>query len=176
MAQEIGAQPRECNEWHQHVLPVISALHPTAVIAAEGPTGVTRTTSLEWAAGFKSLFSHATANAPSAIRIVLGTSPVFPTSVPDCLAAHRDPQTCSLHYTTGQTSYGELLAQDDLNASVAHAILMPSHNWFCTAGTCPAVIGPFVPYADIDHVTIAYSEFLSRLVTSAVLGPIARGP
>ena len=53
----------------------ISALHPVAVIAASGEADLSGISDSQWIAGFTKLFDASTAGSPSAVRILLGTSP-----------------------------------------------------------------------------------------------------
>ena len=164
-----NSQFQECNEWHHAVSGAIRALRPVAVLAVSGPYNIGAMPPAQWAAGFGKLFAEATAGLPSVKRIILGTSPIFPVPVPACLAAHNDPQTCAIHFALGNGYYGEYLARDVANAAAAHAKLITTYQWFCSAGTCSPVILKYLAYADIDHLTLAYSEYLSRVATGAVL-------
>jgi hypothetical protein len=165
---------KECNEWHLSVPKVIRALHPVAIIAATGPSDFAGTPVATWALGMKKLFDEATSGSPSTTRIIFGTSPIYPEAVPDCLTAHADPQTCDLHFTIGEDYYGDYLSRDVADARAAGAVLVPTYPWFCTKDTCSPVIGKYLVYVDIDHVTLAYSEFLTNAVTSAVMNAISK--
>jgi hypothetical protein len=165
---------KDCNEWHASVPKVIRALHPIAIIAASGPSDFAATPVATWAVGVKKLFDQSTLGLPSTIRIILGTSPIFSEAVPDCLAAHSDPQTCDMHFAIGGDYYGDYLSRDVADAKAARAFLIPTYPWFCSDETCSPVVGKFLVYVDIDHLTLAYSQWLSNVVTSAVVGALAK--
>lgn len=171
---ETAAQYENCNLWHLRVGRAIAALHPEAVIAVSGATDLGLISNKAWTAGYARLFAAATENDPSAARVLMGTSPEFAESVPACLAAHHDPQECSSRYTYGAGYYGAYLSRDREVAGVVGARLVPTHQWFCDNGLCEPVIGRYVAFADVEHLTIDYSEYLSRVVTARVLASLAR--
>ncbi len=164
----------ECNEWHTTAPEAISALRPVAVIAASGEADTSGISNREWIEGFTRLFNRSTASSPTAIRILLGTSP-FPGPTPNCVAATSDPQQCALHDSGHSGSnYSTFLARDPSIASAAGATLIPTYPWFCHNGVCPPIVSKYLVFADQDHATIAYSEYLSPVVTDAVVGVLLR--
>jgi hypothetical protein len=163
-----GSLYERCRQWHANVPAAIRALHPVAVLAASGDVGTQYSNSV-WANGVKSLFVAATLGSPTAKRIVMGTSPFFGESAVTCLTVHPDPQDCSLKYTPGSGYYGEALSRDKVVASTSDAKLVDTNKYFCHSDTCSPVIGNILVYSDIDHVTIAYSSFISKGITGAVL-------
>ena len=52
--------------------------------------------------------------------------------------------------------------------------LVDTSGWFCTADTCPAVIGSLLVHRDEQHLTTAYARTLSPQVWDAVTGALAR--
>jgi peptidoglycan/LPS O-acetylase OafA/YrhL len=163
----------ECNEWHVTAPEAISALRPVAVIAASGEADLSGISNAKWISGFSTLFDQSTVGSPSTIRILLGTSP-FPGPTPNCLAANPDPQKCSLHDSPNSGSvYSTFLARDPAIASAAKATLIPTYPWFCHSGTCAPVVSHYLVFADQDHATIAYSEYLSPLITESVTNVLA---
>ena len=90
-----GTLLTECNQWHQTVTNAISALHPLAVIAASGSTYLKVLSDQQWISGFTKLFDDSTVGNPSAVRILMGTSP-FPAPSPNCLAATSNPSDVRL--------------------------------------------------------------------------------
>jgi hypothetical protein len=169
--QLTASQTVGCNEWHTRVLTAIRRLHPFAIIVATGedfPSGISNQ---QWTAGFKKLFTVSTAGSPSTIRIVMGTSPFFSEEVPSCLAAHSNPQDCSTPFPAG-SGYGQYLTRDAAAAKGSSATLIRTYPWFCTAKTCSVVISHYLAFADTDHVTVAYSDYLAPVVTDAVLAAL----
>jgi hypothetical protein len=166
-----GVLYQRCRQWHANVPAAIRALHPVAVLAASGAVSSSYSGAV-WANGVKSVFVEATLGSPTTKRVLLGTSPFFPQSAVTCLSVHTDPQDCSLHYTPGSGFYGSFLSRDKQIASVSHATLIDTSKFFCFSDTCSPVIGNILVYSDIDHVTIAYSSFISTVITSAVLAAL----
>jgi SGNH domain (fused to AT3 domains) len=167
------SQTTGCNKWHLRVPAAIRKLHPVAVIAVTGEDFPPDVTTKQWTAGFKKLFTASTGGSSSTIRIVMGTSPFLSEEAPDCLAAHSNPQDCNTHYTAS-SAYGEYLARDATSAKGAGATLIPTFQWFCAAKTCSTVIAHYLAFADTDHVTVAYSDYIAPLVTNAVLAVLQR--
>lgn len=161
--------PTQCNRWHANLPGAIRALHPVAIVTvAAAWRENTGTGGAQWVAGMKKMFEQATLGSPSTVRIVLGTSPSFRWKVPACLMANADPQNCGEADTAG-SSYGGYLAQDELIAQTSDATLIPTYPWLCYDGTCSPVVSHFLVYVDSDHISTAYSQFLSKVVTRAVV-------
>ena len=89
-----------------------------------------------------------------------------------CLTVHPDPQDCSLTYAPGSGYYGAALTRDKLIASLSKATLINTNKFLCYKDACSPVIGNILVYSDIDHITIAYSSFISKGITSAVLAAL----
>ncbi len=166
-----GALYERCRQWHANVPAAIRSLHPLAVLASSGDVG-TNYSNTTWANGVKNVFVEATLGAPTTKRILIGTSPLFGESAVTCLTVHPDPQDCSLQYTVGSGYYGGTLSRDVQVASSSHATLINTSKFLCSSDVCSPVIGNILVYSDIDHITIAYSSFLSKVLTSAVLAAL----
>ena len=166
-----GSLYERCRQWHANVPAAIRALHPVAVIAASGATGSNHPTKT-WVSGVKNVFVEATLGSSTTKRILMGTSPFFPQSAVTCLTIHFDPQDCSLHYMPSSGFYGSILSRDEQIANASHAKLIDTSKFFCYSNICSPVIGNILVYSDIDHETIAYSSFISKVITSAVLAAL----
>lgn len=164
-----GTTPAECNTWHKAVLKVIKGLHPYAIIAVSAPFGSTSgANETTWIAGMKKLFVQATLGAPSTKRILIGTSPAHPTAVPTCLVGNSNPQSCAVPDTPG-SAYGDFLARDALIAKAADATLVSVDPFLCYGGSCSPIISKYLVYVDIDHISIAYSQYAAQVISDAVL-------
>jgi hypothetical protein len=166
-----GSLSERCRQWHAHLPAAIRALHPVAVLASSAAVGSNISTKT-WVNGVKNVFVESTLGLPSTKRILMGTSPFFVESAVTCLTVHTDPQDCSLTYTSGSGYYGSILSRDKKIASASNAELIKTNKFLCYSNTCSPVIGGVLVYSDIDHVTIAYSSFISKAVTSAVLAAL----
>ncbi len=163
-----GSLYERCNQWHEHVPAAIRALHPVAVIAASGAVGPDESVS-SWVNGVTNLYDEATLGSPKTKRILMGTSPFFGESAVTCLTVHTNPQDCSLQYTPGSGYYSSFLARDKKIASASDATLINTSKFLCFSDSCSPIIGNILVYSDTDHITIAYSSFISKVITSAVL-------
>jgi len=166
-----GSQYERCRQWHANVPAAIRALHPVAVLASSSAVGTNYPTAT-WVSGVKNVFVEATLGSPTTKRILMGTSPFYGESVVTCLTVHTDPQDCSLKYTPGSGYYGSTLSRDKKISSASRATLVDTSKYFCHLDTCAPIIGDLLVYSDIDHVTIAYSSFISKVITSAVLSAL----
>lgn len=160
-----------CRQWHANLPAAVRALHPVAVLASSGAVGSSISTKT-WVNGVKNVFVQTTLGSPSTKRILMGTTPFFVESAVTCLTVHSDPQDCALQYTPGSGYYGSILSRDKKIAKASNATLINGTKYFCYSDTCSPVIGDLLVYSDIDHVTIAYSSFISEVVTSAVLAAL----
>jgi hypothetical protein len=164
-----GSAFEQCNEWHQAEPAAVVALHPVAVIVASAAVDLLSIPSATWVHGMQRLFTELAGGDPTVKRILMGTSPYFPHPVPECVASYSDPQRCSLRYRVGKGYYGSFLARDPTIAADSQATLIPTYTWMCAVSACSPIVGSFLVYADVDHLTTAYSDFLSEVATDAVL-------
>jgi hypothetical protein len=86
--------------------------------------------------------------------------------VPDCLSAHLgDPRACS----RSRTEAVQLAGRRRLVARTARArgaTVIDPLPWFCTATTCPVIVGNILVYKDQHHITTAYSRLLAPLLAA----------
>jgi hypothetical protein len=146
-----------------------------AILAANGTPSWGPGGDPSWIQGIQTAFNDMTTTAPSTIRILLSISPHIPNPAPSCLASYPSSiQKCGVSYTPGQLGSGLFsasLVRDQNAATAAHAIFVPTVQWFCLNNQCPAVVGDRLVYADADHTTTVYSEYLSTVLQQA-LAPI----
>jgi SGNH domain (fused to AT3 domains) len=168
-----------CNTWHNAIPVAVLALHPVAVVgvsevfANSGIPPVRKNqifSNSVWAQGMTRFFNQVTGGNSSIKKILMGTTPHYPLSGPViCLSIHPNPSACAGSVTDGGTSSYAATQQRDANvASTNGATLIPTASWFCTSSVCPSVVNGLVVSNDFDHITIAYSEYLSTVVTTAL--------
>ena len=166
---------RACDEWHAHLPTAVRAQKPLAILAANGTLSWGAGGDSFWIKGLQKAFDEMTTASPRTIRVVIGTSPYLPAPAPACLAAYSSSiQKCALTYHPGVLGSGlfsATLIRDHNAAVAAHAVLLPTVQWFCVKDRCPAVIGNLLVYADADHMTTVYSEYLWKVLQQA-LAPI----
>jgi len=168
------ASYQACTQFHSALPAAVQALHPLAVLAANG-TPAWGSGDSSWVQGMVTAFNEVTANSPTTARILLGTGPHLPHPAPACLAAYpQSLQKCTLTYNpagVGANQYAAALARDQQGATAAHATLVPTSQWFCLKNQCPVLINNMLVYADADHVSIVYSKYLAKVLQQA-LAPV----
>ncbi len=156
-----------CDEWHTTLPAAVEAQKPVAILSANGMTSFGPGGDPGWIRGMQTAFNEMTAKAPSTIRILISISPDLPQPAPSCLASYSTSiQKCGATYVPGKLGSGLFsasLIRDRKAAVAAHATLLPTVQWFCVKDRCPAVVGNRIVYADQDHVTTAYSLYLSKV-------------
>jgi hypothetical protein len=163
---------QECLQWHTNLPAAVQSQHPVAILAANGTPSWGPQGDPGWVQGIATAFNEMTANSPSTIRILLGTGPHFSHPIPACLAAYPQAiQKCTLTYkpgVVGANQYGAALTRDQQGATAANAKLIPTVQWFCLNDHCPAIINNLLVYADADHVSIVYSQYLATVLQQAL--------
>ena len=170
----IGTPPASCNTWHKTVITSIKKLSPIAVLTASSGIGP-QYNPQAWNKGYNTLFSDASGGKTSVRRIVIGTSPYFPTAPPTCLSLHPStPLQCllSTNATTIVGPYSSYKSRDAAVASAAHATLISTSSLFCSNGECPSEVAGTVTFVDNDHVTTDYADEISAPLTAAVLAAL----
>jgi len=157
-----------CNTWHKSLPAAVRALKPVAVIDAASPwVSGDLTEDQQWVGAMKWAFDEMTLGRPRTARIELGTTPLFPSSVPTCLQAHpTNIQSCGVDYSSASSLYAWLLARDTKIAATSHATLLPSWQWFCYASKCSPVIKNFMVMIDRDHTSTPFVMFLQGALLS----------
>jgi hypothetical protein len=165
---ETEAQVRLCIDWHRALPAAVRKLHPVAILAANG-TRDWGSADKNYISGMMLAFNEMTLKSPSTTRIIIGTGPHLPASGPMCVAAHpTDLRRCDFKYKPGTSNLALALTRDAAAAKAAHAKLIPTIQWQCLNGACPVVVHDFLVYIDADHITTAYSQWLSTLMTQAL--------
>jgi peptidoglycan/LPS O-acetylase OafA/YrhL len=156
----------QCDQWHQFALRRIRQLHPDLVIVTQEPfsePGGGTYTAKQWGRGTVDTLEKIP--VPASRILVLGDIPSFSISPPVCLLGHMsDVQACSspLPPYRVQINAAEMKAAARVGARYVSVI-----PWFCTT-TCTAVIGRYEVYYDDYHITLAYSDYLSSVLTTAL--------
>lgn len=149
-ADYVAPVTTQCAEWYQWALQQIQALHPEVVLIGNYVHGA-------WAAALPTITRAMKQLVP---RVVLMTDAPTIARVPaDCLLQTGATQgTCLWHQ-----SHHSLNALPVLEAigSAEHVQVVNAAPWFCYRMLCPSVIDAIIPYADTEHITEAYSDFLA---------------
>jgi hypothetical protein len=91
-----------------------------------------------------------------------------PRAAVECLLARGATlRSCAFPITQKQA---ETYAAVRVAAHDAGAGYLPTLQWLCASGSCPAVVGNVITYRDHHHLTATYS----RLVARALAAELAR--
>ncbi|MGC2168521.1 MAG: SGNH hydrolase domain-containing protein [Acidimicrobiales bacterium] len=170
----IGTSPSSCNNWHQNVITEIKKLSPVAIVTASSGIG-TQYDPTTWENGYNTLFLQGSGGRSSVKRIVIGTSPYFPTPPPTCLSLHPStPLECLLMTSTSTIvgPYSTYAIRDAAVAKASKATLISTSSLFCYDGKCPSEVAGTVTFVDNDHVSTAYADKISGPLTSALLAAL----
>jgi peptidoglycan/LPS O-acetylase OafA/YrhL len=163
----LGRPYTECGQWLRDTIDEVRTEHPALVvvgvarhydpsygIGVYGPawiTGLVRTVREIEAAGSPVL--------------VLGPIPKPRSDVPTCLSAHlSDVSRCTLRGSQAVSAAGLAAERAAVIAAGGHYLdLSPL---FCTAQLCPVVVGNDLVYRDDNHITTAYAQAMTPLVST----------
>jgi peptidoglycan/LPS O-acetylase OafA/YrhL len=123
-----------------------------------------------WAAGADDTLARLAEVSPHVV--VIGDNPSSRTDPPACLSGHVDDATACA------TARADAVRPDrvsgELTAARAHgATFVDTTDWFCTAVSCPVVVGDLLVLRDETHITPPMAEFLTPLLDAA-LDPVFR--
>jgi peptidoglycan/LPS O-acetylase OafA/YrhL len=140
----------ECSEWYEWALRQIQALHPEEVLVGNYVHGA-------WESALSTITRAMKQLVP---RVVLLTDAPTIARVPaDCLLQPGATQgTCLWHQSHHSLDALPVLEAIGRDKRVQVVNAAP---WFCYHLLCPSVIDAIIPYADTEHITEAYSEFLA---------------
>lgn len=162
---------QNCNRWHGALPGAIAATHPSVVMTSSGAYEAPDTDAA-WVAAYADQINKIREKVPTAKFVVMGSTPIFSWSVPNCVRNHqRSLEQCTFAESTlirdkktfngsNAESFAQIVARDADVAAASNATLIPTEAWFCAAGRCPAVIGNYLVYRDDRHF---FSPFLNAL-------------
>ena len=149
----------DCRQWYAWVLERVGRLHPRAVILSQ-----------YWSSwGARALRKEMAALSGLTQQIVVVEDTASrPRAAVECLLARGATlRSCAFPITQKQA---ETYAAVRVAAHDAGAGYLPTLQWLCASGSCPAVVGNVITYRDHHHLTATYS----RLVARALAAELAR--
>ena len=169
-----GGRNPACDAWHRFEVAEARRLRPKAiyvtgyvgepVASSEVPAGITRLLS-----ALRRTSRHVT---------VLSNLPAVPQGQTDpavCVMMHPTTiERCNLDVAAFESSYGWFRTALERSAAVTGARFVNLDPLFCTATTCPMVVGSHLVWRDLFHANVAYVGWTSRAL-GEVLGPLAGG-
>ncbi|UQU66230.1 acyltransferase [Couchioplanes caeruleus] len=168
---QLKRQFTECVQWRHDAWDYVRSLHPAKVVMGSTyPSnellGVTGSQDDAWVAAWKR--SIRAVSAPGTDVYFISDTPWQNGPTPECLSAHMDrPAEC------GRSRVGALAepVRRRLIAAAARAegaTVIDPVPWFCTATTCPPIVGDILVYRDQHHITTAYSRLLAPQLGAAL--------
>lgn len=174
----LGRPYTECEQWRTDMLARIAAEHPALVVL-----GVARhydsaygflPYDAQWLAGLQRTVSAIRAGGSQVLMI--GPIPKPPFDVPTCLSAHlTNLPACNLNRAATLSASGT--AAEKAVVTAAGGSYLDVSPWFCTATSCPVVVGNLMVFHDDNHLTTYYPSWLTPalapVLQQAVAGTIA---
>ena len=170
---------QNCNRWHAALPAAIAATHPSIVLTSSGAYE-SPDTDAAWVAAYADQIERIRVRVPTAKFVVMGSTPIFTTSVPNCVRDHqrslgactflestliRDKKTFN---GTNAQAFSAIVARDVDVATASGATLIPTEAWLCADGRCPAVIGNYLVYRDDRHFFTPFLTALGPVVDHAL--------
>jgi len=172
-----GGPYPECTDWRNTAMAQIAALHPALVIATEARylevpearplAGVRTGHGSTWLDGLAATFTFLNHHAVHVVFISDVPTPGQPP--PDCIAMHRsDVETCDTELNIA-TRLPDVKEEERALAEHEHVDWVDPTSWFCTATTCPAIVGNLLVYRNIGHMEPAWSRFISPVLGDTII-------
>jgi hypothetical protein len=163
----------DCVSWRERSIAAIKALDPALVLLGERtgnidsePGGKVFTES-QWESALEpTLTSLKSATTKVAI---FEDAPWHEASVPQCLSSNKTSvQKCSVTFL--DPKYPGQQSAESAAATATGTTFISTHQWLCTASgaTCSGVIGNFITYWNQDHLSAAYTSYLSSVVGNEI--------
>jgi hypothetical protein len=158
-----------CVTWREKSIAAIKALDPSLVLLGERTSNVLLEpgnhvfTNDQWATALEPTM---TALKSSSTKVaIFEDDPYHDYAGPQCLTAHeKSVQTCSVTYL--DPPYPGQQSAEATAAAATGTVFISTHQWLCTTNeaTCASVIGNFITYWNKDHISAAYTSYLSTVV------------
>jgi hypothetical protein len=165
----LGREYTECEQWRVHVLDRIRTERPALVVVATahryGADFGFTSYDPQWLAALTGLVGEL--RATGARVLVLGPVPDPHGNVPTCLSEHLDSVgACSPSRDAGIDRAG--VAAEERAVADGGGEYADLTDLFCTAATCPVVIGSDLVFRDDNHLTPEYAALLAPVLQALV--------
>nr|WP_155925023.1 acyltransferase family protein [Mycolicibacterium sp. CBMA 234] len=157
-----------CEQWRAEVMARLRAEHPQLVVVSmwrgygtdESMTGFTAYNPA-WLTALTRLIQQL--RDMGSTVLTLGPIPDPHSMVPICLSAHLDDATaCTPARSTAVNEPG--IAAESTAAQTGDTRYADLTKLFCTANSCPAIVGNTLVYVDDSHLTFEYSRLLAPAI------------
>ena len=177
-----GGPYPECTDWRTSAMAQIVALHPALVIVSEARylevpearplTGVPAGHGSPWLDGLTAIFRFL--NRSAAHVVFISDVPTPRQYPPGCVSRHMSSVgRCDTKLSAAIRLPDVKREELDL-AGREHVDAVDPTSWFCTATTCPVIVGNLFVYRNIAHMEPVWSRFIAPVLADAIL-PIMRG-
>lgn len=182
----------ECEQFRADVIDQLSRISPDLTVVSSfwrqpelsysGASGLDAET--EWRDGMTRTLAAVSAHSTDVVAL---DSPPGAESIKRCQTAGSSPSDCerevpALAAVVARLNAEAVAAVNAGNAGTPEGVGTVRHqsvgHWFCTADTCPAVLGDLPIYTDGIHMSPIYAHYLAPLAGPVVLGlePPANSP
>jgi peptidoglycan/LPS O-acetylase OafA/YrhL len=157
---QLGRSYTECTTWRESAMRAIESLHPQViVVTSRSRREATRE-------GAETTFSQL--QNTGAKLIYMTDTPHPGVNIPDCLAKHASNVAACSRQVSDTVEFPEARLMERDVAQAHGAVVLDVLPAFCTATTCPSVIGGRIVYFDDSHVTASYALALVPFLEPAV--------
>jgi hypothetical protein len=180
----------ECDEWRAHAFVRIAAEHPNLVVISNNfryslvigdkETNIRSEVIQAWGQGLSATLARLD-TATHAVAVIGDVPGGY--DVPSCLSQHPDDfGACSRPLSAIPTGWH---TEESIVASASPgATFIDPTPWLCDPAGCPAVIGHYIAYWDVNHLTQPFAASLapeldaalSPLISSGAPASVAAGP
>jgi peptidoglycan/LPS O-acetylase OafA/YrhL len=155
----------ECDEWRTRSVAKIRDMHPAMVVLSSYDGGTLTAPGDPdqlWTNGWLTVIRALKADGT---RLALISDTPQPKNNPaQCVSAHlTDVRTCNTSVQTALRTPKRRQMIADAAAGEGVTVVDPTV-WFCTATTCPDIVGNLLVYSNGTHISTAYSALLAPLL------------
>jgi peptidoglycan/LPS O-acetylase OafA/YrhL len=159
----------ECKQWRSQIMSRLRSEHPALIVLS-----IWRAYGQDsgWASGltpYDAAWNDSLGRLVRELRetgaqvLVIGPVPSPGSWAPNCLAAHlNDATSCSLPRSTAVNEAG--IAGETAATKAGGGQYADVTSLFCTAQSCPEIIGNTLVYLDDHHLTVEYSKLLAPVM------------
>jgi peptidoglycan/LPS O-acetylase OafA/YrhL len=172
-SNSLGREYAECDQWRDWAVGQIAEIEPDVLLLTSAGKGIYLADGGKptqdglddaWREGLGATLDAVT---PHAARVVVIGDMAYPAQPGiDCLTEHTgDVSACNTPVEKAVLAEHNQIEQETAAAHGAEYVdIIP---WFCTQGTCPAVIGGLTVHRDAMHINENYAVFLSLALAEA---------
>ncbi|WP_040695620.1 acyltransferase family protein [Nocardia vinacea] len=172
----LGREYTECEQWRDQILTRLRAERPRLIVVSMsrryGADFGFVSYDQAWIDSLNRLVGQL--RATGAAVLVLGSIPDPHTIVPACLSEHIDnAAVCTPARPDAVDDAG--MAAEQAAATTGGGQYADLTSLFCTAASCPLIIGDNLVYRDDNHLTVSYARTLGPVIAALADRALANG-